>query len=150
MRVMNHDDVLQSEQMLCDRDRAQHIDRPASGDHDRENGRGRGDPLPGGIVNDLAGKHLISELARHGVRDFGSSWIVAIDHKRLEWNRAREGLPYLRLLELRGRIESISIELTHLPSPHVVKFALIGFAALSTCRDQVEAVRFACATGGLS
>src|SRR6516162_6118425 len=60
VRVVNHDDVLDPEQMLGDRDGAQRVDGSPAGDDDGENRRRRGYSISGFVAHDLAGKNLVA------------------------------------------------------------------------------------------
>src|SRR5690348_7583202 len=113
IRVVNDDNVLYSEQMLCDRDGPQGVYCAAASDDDREDCRRGRDAIAGGIVEDLSWKRLVTKQLCHGAWNSGSPRIVAVDHQRPERHRLRERLSRLHLVERRHGAEGESFEFTH-------------------------------------
>ena len=75
---MHDDDMLDPEQVLRDRHRAQRVDCASTGDHDLEQRRGGRDLLPRVASHDDTGKHLTELLGDCGGNSDGA-WVVAID-----------------------------------------------------------------------
>src|SRR6185503_18123375 len=113
MRMVNHDDVLYPEQMLCNGDGAQRIDGAPSGHDDGEHGRGRGYSIPRRVVNDLSQKYFVAQSLRYDVWDFSRPRIVAVDHQCPEWDCSGKGLSCGCFVKCWTRAEGVSIKLTH-------------------------------------
>src|SRR5215211_1243057 len=114
MRVMDDDDILDPEQMLGDRDRAERVDGATTGNDDREDGRRRGDTIARGVDDHASGIFLVPEPPGHGLGNLRGPWIVAVDDERLQRHRPGERRARRRLVEGWTRAECKSVELAHL------------------------------------
>ena len=77
VRMVHDNDVLDAEEVLGHGNRAQRVERAASGNDDRKDGRRRCDLMTLIVENDLAGIDVIEAL-RDERRDFGCSRVVAL------------------------------------------------------------------------
>src|SRR5262245_50736308 len=119
MRVVDHDNVLDAEQMLRHRDGAQRINRTATGDDDRKDRGRRGDAIAGAVYDDVAGIDLVAERLGYRLRNPDGARVVAVDHQRLERDGLGEGLASRSLIVGRILAEGVSIELAHFCSYRV-------------------------------
>src|SRR5262249_19466522 len=122
VRVMYHDDVLDSEQMLSYRYGTQGVRCPSPGYDNREDRGGRC-ALPALLVpNNFSRVHFAGHCFRHGTRDVHCARVVTVDNNGPQWDGLFERFSHLRFNEswLFGKYVSLEIHLATTPCRLVV------------------------------
>ena len=117
VRVVHHNDVLDSKQMLCDCYGTQRIHGAPAGDHHHRENRGGGSDLPAAPVpKNLARVDFSRDRLRHRLGNVHGARIVTIDYDRSQRNGLLERLSHFGLNESRLLRKHVAIEL-HLITP---------------------------------
>src|SRR5205814_3718741 len=116
VRVVHHNDVLDSKQMLGDCYRTEGVHSASPSDYNRKNSRGRSNLLAVLVLNNFAGIYFAGQHLRHGMRNIDCARVVTVDDNRPQRNSLLKHFPHLGLNKSRLLRKRISIEI-HLAIP---------------------------------
>src|SRR5215467_9916460 len=99
--MVDHNDILNSKQMLSDRYGTERVHGAAPRDYNWEDGSGGSDLPAVLIMNNLARIDLSRQRFRDGMGNVCRAWVVTVDDNSTQRNSLLKRLPHLGLYELR-------------------------------------------------